>query len=322
MIPINSTLLKILRRIYRVANLDESNFGRNWKMFSNKEYASSLIYNALISDHPVMIARLGSTELNCMINYLGVTDKQNYKTINGYIRNQTPPWWWEKIILRKMQNWSGFFPINLENIEQFCKLMITDLNQVDILGSWLKQENFFHNELKNAKRVVLEDMEPFFTPNPWTRALEGKKVLVIHPFAETIEKQYKKRYLIFENNLLPNFELKTIKAVQSVAGTKTEFVDWFEALESMKSKINNMDYDICIIGCGAYGFPLAAFVKRMGKKAIHLGGVTQLLFGIKGKRWEKYIVWPYMNLFNEHWVHPGKNEKPKNAEVVEDACYW
>ena len=26
------------------------------------------------------------------------------------------------------------------------------------------------------------------------------------------------------------------------------------------------------LGCGAYGFPLAAHVKRMGKKAIHMGG--------------------------------------------------
>jgi hypothetical protein len=320
--PFYKTPLKIARKLYAIANPNSSGFGRNWKMFSNKEYASSLIYEALSSDKPVMIARLGSTELNCMVNHLGVTEKQNYKTIKGYIKSQTPPWWWEKLSIRQMQNWSGFFPSNTEKIGQFCELMKSDLKQVDILGSWLKQENFFKNELKNAKRVVLEDLEPFFTPHPWTRALEGKKVLVLHPFAETIEQQYKKRELLFENNLLPKFELKTIKAVQSVAGTKTEFADWFEALESMKSKIDKTDYDICIIGCGAYGFPLAAHVKRMGKKAFHLAGATQLLFGIKGKRWEDYVVWPYMNLFNEHWVRPGENEKPEKAQIVEGACYW
>jgi len=53
-----------------------------------------------------------------------------------------------------------------------------------------------------------------------------------------------------------------------------------------------------------------------------LAGATQLLFGIKGKRWEEFIVWPYANLFNEHWVRPGIKEKPKNANIVEDACYW
>jgi hypothetical protein len=90
----------------------------------------------------------------------------------------------------------------------------------------------------------------------------------------------------------------------------------------MKSEIDKTEYDICIIGCGAYGLPLAAHVKRMGKKSIHLGGVTQLLFGIKGKRWEEYIVWPYMNLFNEHWIRPGERSSVKNGNSVEGGCYW
>jgi hypothetical protein len=200
--------------------------------------------------------------------------------------------------------------------------MLTDAYEVDILGSWLNDEKYLNKQLTTSKRVVLEDLEPFFTKNPWTRALKGKKVLVVHPFAETIVAQYKKRELLFDNDLLPEFELKTIKAVQSIAGEKTQFNDWFEALEYMKSQMDSIDYDICILGCGAYGFPLAAHAKRTGKKAIHLGGVTQLLFGIKGKRWEDYIVWPYMNLFNEHWVRPGENGKPKNAEQVEGGCYW
>ena len=54
----------------------------------------------------------------------------------------------------------------------------------------------------------------------------------------------------------------------------------------MKAQIDKEDFDICLIGAGAYGFPLAAYVKRKGKKAVHLGGALQLLFGIKGSRWE------------------------------------
>lgn len=49
----------------------------------------------------------------------------------------------------------------------------------------------------------------------------------------------------------------------------------------MKDEIDKRDYDIALIGCGAYGFPLAAHIKRSGKKAVHLGGALQLLFGIK-----------------------------------------
>jgi hypothetical protein len=315
-------LLKALRKSYRIMNPDSSYFGRNWKMFSNKHYANELIYQTLIADQPCMISRIGSTESHCVTNYLGVTQPDRFRSTNKYIKEQAPPWWWEKDIINTMQLWSGFFPANVEYIQRFCKLFLTDMREIDVLGSWLKQEIFFDEQLKNSKKVVLEDLEPFFCTNPWTRALEGKKVLVVHPFTTTIESQYEKRHLLFENNLLPNFELTTVKAVQSVAGAETEFKDWFEALDSMKNKIDAEDYDIAIIGAGAYGLPLAAHVKRMGKKAVHLAGATQLLFGIKGKRWEEYIVWPYTNLFNEHWVRPASNEQPQNASKVEDACYW
>ena len=317
-----TSILKVLRQLYHILYPDSSAFGRNWKMFSAKEYANELIYQKLIDEKPCMLARFGSTEMLCLTNYLGVTQHKKFKNYKSYIKSQTPPWWWEASTIQQMQQWSGFFPAKINKIEQFCELMLNDIPQLDILGSWLKEESFVSKEMGNAKKLVLEDIEPFFSPNPWTRALEGKKVLVLHPFDETIKQQYLKRKLLFENNLLPNFELKTIKAVQSIAGVQTEFSDWFEALEFMKAQINSIDYDICIIGAGAYGFALAAHVKRMGKKAIHLGGVTQLLFGIKGKRWEEYVVWPYTNLYNEHWVRPGEKEKPKNAEVVEGACYW
>lgn len=320
--PILVMSLKTVRKLFQLINPDSSAFGRNWKMFSHKEYANELIYKQLISDKPCMIARFGAFELNCLVNYLGIKNKKQYKSYKNFIRSQTPEWWWNKSLVKHLHTNAGFFPDKIEKIEQFCELMLNDIPEIDILGSWLKQESFFQKELGNVKRIVLEDMEPFFSINPWTRALEGKKVLVVHPFSDTIEQQYLKRELLFGNNLLPAFELKTIKAVQSIAGVKTEFADWFEALESMKNKIDNTDYDICIIGAGAYGLPLAAHVKRMGKKAIHLAGVTQLLFGIKGKRWENYIVWPYMNLYNEHWVRPGENEKPQNAQTVEGACYW
>ena len=85
-----------------------------------------------------------------------------------------------------------------------------------------------------------------------------------------------------------------------------------------------MRVKICLIGAGAYGLPLAAHVKRMGKKGIHLGGTVQLLFGIKGKRWENnyHKVYDYTTLFNEEWVRPNKLEVPQNAQSVEEACYW
>lgn len=312
--------LKAWRELYA------KNFGK--KAISEPECeqdpdkASQIIYETLAADKPCMIARLGHAEIDCLCNYLGV--KKHAYDFAGYIKGITPPWWWESRVVYDIHMLAGFFPPQEDKLVQFCELMLRDIPEVDILGSWLPEEKYFERELQGAKKVFLLLLEPFWAKNPWTRALEGKRVLVVHPFAQTIESQYKKRKLLFKNDLLPQFEMKTIKAVQSIAGERTEFADWFEALEHMKSEIDKTDYDICLIGCGAYGFPLAAHVKRRGKKSFHLGGSLQLLFGIRGKRWGKEYnkVFDYSSLPNEHWARPSDKERPKNAIKVEGACYW
>ena len=112
----------------------------------------------------------------------------------------------------------------------------------------------------------------------------------------------------------------TLKAVQTLAGEKdSRFATWFDALEWMTNRALEMDFDIALIGCGAYGFPLAANLKKAGKQAIHLGGALQLMFGIKGNRWEGREVSRY---FNQYWCRPDETEKVSNMNLTEENCYW
>lgn len=292
----------------------------------NPNKASEMIYNLLSDDKPCMIARFGANELNAVINYLAVNATKH--SIWKFIQGNQPEWWWNKNIMYNMQNNAGFFPTTPENMQRFGEMMIEDAKEVDLLGSWLKEENLLINYLTSCSEYVwLDFLIPFLSNNPWSRILQGKKVLVIHPFAETIKYQYNQREKLFkDSNVLPTFlSLYTIKAVQSLGGDNSEFKDWFEALQWMKDEMDKTDYEICLIGCGAYGFPLAAHAKRNGKKAIHLGGALQLLFGIRGRRWENpnlnkdYDISSYMN---EFWVRPSAEEKPQNSKNVENACYW
>jgi hypothetical protein len=295
----------------------------------NPEIASQIIYDVLMSDKPCMIARFGSNELNALLNYQGVTNKS--RSIFKYFKGEQFDWWWNDGIIKNLHEVAGFFPTTTNKLEQFCELILQDIPEVDILGSWLAAEQLFEKELVHAQKVHLRLLEPYWAYNHWSRALEGKKVLVVHPFVEDIEQQFQIRELLFKSNVLPSFQLKTIKAVVSLADEQTKFRDWFEALDYMKAEIDKVDYDVCLIGCGAYGFHLAAHVKRMSKKGFHYGGALQLLFGIRGKRWEdpNYGVkeWGipygfYADLMNEHWVRPGNKQIPKNAQLVEGACYW
>ena len=205
---------------------------------------SEIIYKTLLSDKPCMIARFGAVELGCVVNYLGVRNKD----ILNYIRGKAEPWWWTKPTLQQMSNNAGFFSISDKNLRRFSELMIQDMSSVDILASWLQDESRFEKELSNVYKIWLEYLNPYWSENPWSRALEGKKVLVVHPFVDSIQKQYKKRAFLHKHpQTLPDFDLKTIKAVQGIGGVCNEgFKDWFDAFEYMKAEINKSNYDICI----------------------------------------------------------------------------
>lgn len=286
------------------------------------DVANRIIKNKLLSASPLMIARFGATEMNCLANYVAV--KQHSNDIVNYLKGNIHHFWWDKNTLTAMCENAGFFPSTPCTLEAFSELMLEDMKELDILASWLDYENLFQSELSSVIKVNFDDLEPYRHSAPWSAALRGKKVLVIHPFVESIRNQYRKRELLFSNpNVLPEFELKTIKAVQSLSGRTTEFKDWFDALDSMKEKISNTDFDIAIVGCGAYGFPLAAHVKRIGKKSIHLGGATQILFGITGNRWEREKKYEFLRrMRNENWIKPLPEETPLESSKVENACYW
>lgn len=280
--------------------------------------ASDYIKELLMNGKPVMICRFGSTELTAIVNYKhDITFSNAFKFITKKIESIG----YAKTTAENMYQLSGFFPSDKRNLDRFSRNMIDIMPMVDVLGSWRIEEKLFEKELKNAVRVPLGDLEPYFHINPWSEVLQGKKVLVIHPFEDSILSQYQKSDLLFEDKrVLPAFQLQTIKAVQSLGNVPTGFTSWFDALEYMKREIDKRDFDIAIIGCGAYGFPLAAYVKSIGKKAVHLGGATQMLFGIKSKSWEDEPKFHY--LINEYWVKPKETERPANYMQVEGGRYW
>lgn len=269
---------------------------------------SSIIKEELEKDKPSMIARFGSVEIKAVLY------PKLPSVLQPLIKNR---------IFNTMCINAGFFPSNDKTIRKFSELMCEDMKLLDVLGCWRIEERFLQKNFPLAKRVELRALEPYFQEDPWSAFLEGKKVLVVHPFNATIEKQYyeNRENLFPDKRVLPRFKsIETIKAVQTIAGNNSSFPDWFAALDFMKSEIDKKDFDIAIIGCGAYGFPLAAHVKRMGKKAVHLGGSTQMLFGIKGKRWIENA--DFATIINDYFVLPSDEDKIKNAVKVEEGCYW
>ncbi|RYE26290.1 MAG: hypothetical protein EOP51_00950 [Sphingobacteriales bacterium] len=273
---------------------------------------NDLIAKQLESNEPFLAARLGSVELGLIYNYY----LYNGKNVE-----------WDKGCVNNMQRNAGFFPTGNEYLIRYCEEMLKHIEQVDLMGVWYNEgeEEICQRYCKpDATFCDLVGIEPFYYPeNPWSKQLAGKKVLVIHPFDESINYQYKnnrERIFAGQPDMLPEFELKTIRAVQSIGGDGHGFKTWFEAYESMCKQMQQIDFDVVIIGAGAYGMPLGSFAKQMGKQAIHMGGASQLLFGILGKRWaDRSDINIY---FNQYWKRPYPQETPDTAQAVENACYW
>lgn len=290
--------------------------------FAHKPVMSSAKTNAYIfemiqSRKPFLACRFGNTELQTVVGNLKVKILGHSKEADEYL---------DKWFTRLGKD-SGFFPVDYQYLDKFTDCILHAAGQADLLAMWhLNMEDFVIEQYANqADLTFLFRLEPWlYNGYPWSAALKGKKVLVIHPFEDTIRAQYERRSKLFPGtDILPEFELHTLKAIQTLCGEKDErFGTWFDALDYMYKEAMKIDFDIAIIGCGAYGMPLAAMLKKAGKQAIHLGGATQLLFGIKGRRWEENYPSKIATFFNEYWVYPAESEKPKNASTVEMGCYW
>lgn len=320
-------IFRMLRKIFhqRKINTHLTDMYVQYKDQTANDYIRNLLrgYFASGKNTGLMLAKFGTTELDTFVSYRvrenRLTLKNLFAGVRGYIHI------FPDLMMRQLCNNSGFFPYDLELGKKFSDLLKSDAANIDVLASYCHAERELEKELKNCVRVNLDGYyAPFMWENPWTGELKGKKILVVHPFAASINAQYKKRALLFDNpDVLPEFgKFEVIEAVQSLCGNRPEKYDtWFDALAYMESEISKRDFDVAIIGCGAYGMPLAAYVKRMGKVAIHLAGWVQMLFGIYGARW-LHDQPLYAKFINENWIRPSKNERPENAETVENGCYW
>jgi hypothetical protein len=285
---------------YLVSNRIHTALQGNSKIYESIRYKSK---------EGVMISRFGSAELEAVINYLEI--KNNSALV------------WDDKVKKDIYVSAGVFPISEPILERFSETYLKSIQNIDILGVWYlrEEDKIIKDYCPNAYLAELGALEPYYFKFPWSRVLKGKKILVVHPFEKSIKKQYSIRERLFKNErVLPDFELKTFKSVQSFAYNEVEFKDWICALDWMKKEISSIDFDVAIIGCGAYGLPLAAYIKELGKVSIHMGGATQLLFGIKGKRWNAFPA--VLKMYNNYWANPLPEETPDSASSVEGGCYW
>lgn len=261
--------------------------------------------------HPAAIGKIGSGEMAVLRHFCKRADSLGH----------CESWGWE---VKNLYQIAGVYPPEPAVFSRFCRIYVEALTHLDVLAVWF---NFGENRARKrfapkATLTELRALEPYYHDRPWSRHLAGKRVLVVSPFTDTILSQFRRRQEVWRKkpDALPDFELLTLRSPLSAFLTPPGYPDWFAALDAMREQMASISFDVAIVGSGAWSIPLVAHAKSLGSWAIHLGGGTQLLFGIKGRRWEKN---PWIaTLCNESWTRPSSSETPVNSQQIEGGCYW
>ena len=283
------------------------NFYRYFRPFDLDDKGLAEILLNMRANRGFLVARSGSVEAKSILYSRFKLLRPILKLVMGY-RNK------EFIHLKRN---AGFWDNSDEGVIKFGLLYHESIKSVDILASWRIEEVLFTSK---ARSIKLNSLDPFFSAKPWTLSLKQKRILVVHPFISSFNTQLKKGL----NNIHArpyfdeNLEIIFYRPCQGIGYRGKE--SWFDMLDKMNKDIANMQFDVALIAAGAFGLPIAAEIKKSGRVAIHMGGSLQILFGVKGRRWEGDER--FNNIITRKFIKPIFSETPEGASNVENSCYW
>lgn len=278
---------------------------------------AKLICDLFKSEKPFLIGRNGTIEFEVISRYY--FQKEIYD-------NQK----------QKLELHAGIFPQN--TIDAYCFQYMRALTNADVMAEgWYEpmkatEEAIMDNINKKRKKILLRNLEPYYVKPHlrWTQYLKGKRVAIINSFANTCEEQTYMPNAIWgeeSESLLPKstvwIPIKTYYPpvlAKGNAGWPSYINSWEDAVDDIVNRVLEENIQVAIIGCGGIGMIVGSELKNKGIQCIVMGGATQLLFGIRGKRWDNHEV--IHKFFNDAWVYPPDSCKPNGYKYIEGGCYW
>lgn len=270
------------------------------------------IKSIILENKPFFIGRIAGCELKIAYNVLN----------NVFDTND----------LKQLENNAGIYVKNKDSLNIYVKQLVKSYDNCTVIAEWDTSGEVFTNtgigqQLITKRTYAIPkinalSLEPYYFKDSWMPALKGKKILVIHPFSKTFQKQVPNLKKIFPDlSWFEDCEFQFIEPPLTLAGNHRG-VCWQEHLEPFLNSLREViNFDIALVAAGGYGMLIADFIfKDLGKSVMYIGGALQLFFGVIGKRW--FDNNDILKLVNDDWSRPDKGDKPKNFIEVEKGCYW
>lgn len=249
-------------------------------------------------NRPLFVARIGGSDYDLLPAYF--KDREFFASDKRYAYG-----------VGRVREFNGYF--DLENRrENFIKflddfiLYYMDADYLTYCGGRLIgrfQRNRFRKAEANFLKAICKDKDVISYQfieyiRPFLRSFQvwgaGKMILVVSPFSESVGLQYRRKDQLLKDCRFPDFQLATYNtkvtySTQDDTGITLQVStkNWHEECAEMADAIAKIDFDVALLSCGSYSMYLGHFIKNsMGKKALYLGGVLNVLFNIYGGRYE------------------------------------
>jgi hypothetical protein len=267
------------------------------------------IKRALSMRSNLLVGRIGSVEMNVINRYLW--------------RRQLPLISYAGPLRHQIQLNAGVFPASDADLDKFAKFYLECVDDIDIFCAWfIRGETRIIREHKFDAVTVLPALEAFSFEAPWSLNLRDKRILLVTPFVDTIKQQLDRLSLIWGYDLFPGVEFSFVRYPHSqlLMSDDRPARHWFDILGEAQAQIDDAPFDIGFVGAGAATLPLARYMKTIGKTGIAMGGALQLLFGVRGRRWDADPR--FSRYFNQYWTRPLEQETPPKFRYIESGAYW
>lgn len=281
------------------------------------------IKNAIENKIPLAIGKMGTSE-HQMITYKVFLRGNKNKNIKLDINN----------MVKSFSDNAGLFPANHDFILKYSDYFVENIKQIDCLGYFkiIQQIELLKYYEFKSKVIFFVNQEPDRSiPNDDSKCylpyFKDKKMLIICPFGKFLAQRANKETFekVWAKTGKKWFYPKSVEGLDFPYGlsksTQEKYGTVFNLIEEIQNNIKKKDFDIALIAAGGIAIPLAAYVKRLGKVSISLGGHLQVLFGVLGERWRSRVDWQEKYI-NEHWVNLPENYIPDEKDNCEKGCYW
>jgi hypothetical protein len=303
------------------------------------------LIDRLTANEPVFVSRIGGSDTDAVVDYVRAKDLG----ATEFARHLA----WHR---PRVSRYNGFYDLtsSVETYTRYCEQLLQDYYASDTLflcnhqllslyfGATLNPQ-FRRDQFENrADYTVLMESISVKVPNlrcypygfiervvfePHTMfwllsvALQGRKVLVVSPFAESIVANFPNRHSFFKRGYAyPEFALSLVTSPITYAGLPPEMYphdNWFSTVEQLRQEISGIDFDIALLSCGSYAMPLGVHIERvLRRKAIYIGGILQLYFGVMGRRYEN--AWFVDQINMDSFIYPLERERYMKFVNVHD----